>query len=69
MIIILVIGSVLAPKGSISATEDPISAARILKLKDGIGAPDFSIEDLEGNRVNLKDFRGRVVLLDFWATW
>jgi thiol-disulfide isomerase/thioredoxin len=32
-------------------------------------APAFSLEDREGRQVSLSDFRGRPVLLDFWATW
>lgn len=33
------------------------------------GAIDFSLPDLEGNMVNFSDFRGKVVIVDFWATW
>ena len=32
-------------------------------------APPFRLEDRRGRRVSLSDFRGQVVLLDFWATW
>src|SRR5438552_10925334 len=32
-------------------------------------APQFSLNDLDGRRLNLADYRGKVVLLDFWATW
>jgi peroxiredoxin len=32
-------------------------------------APDFTLGDLSGNTVSLKDYRGQIVLLDFWATW
>jgi thiol-disulfide isomerase/thioredoxin len=32
-------------------------------------APDFSLVDLAGNTVRLSDYRGKVVVVDFWATW
>jgi len=32
-------------------------------------APDFSLADAGGARITLSRYRGRVVLLDFWATW
>lgn len=32
-------------------------------------APDFTVQDLEGGAVKLSDFRGKTVVLDFWATW
>ncbi len=32
-------------------------------------APDFSLESLDGATMRLSDFRGKAVLLNFWATW
>ena len=35
----------------------------------GQPAPDFTLEDLDGNSVNLADFKGKLVILNFWASW
>ena len=35
----------------------------------GILAPDISVKTMEGKPVKLSEFRGKVVLLNFWATW
>jgi thiol-disulfide isomerase/thioredoxin len=32
-------------------------------------APDFKLQDLNGKTIRLSDFKGKPVLLDFWATW
>ena len=35
----------------------------------GITAPNFELATLDGQRVKLSDYRGKAVLLNFWATW
>lgn len=39
------------------------------KLATSTVAPDFSLESLDGKNTRLSDFRGKAVLLNFWATW
>ncbi len=57
-------------------TDYPLPAARLqdklmtyTRLLTGKQAPGFSLTDLEGRLVQLSDFKGRWVLLDFWAAW
>ena len=35
----------------------------------GSRLPDFSVKDLQGDEISSADLRGKVVLIDFWATW
>ena len=50
-----------------------LSYSTTVKAKVGIQkgneAPNIKITDLNGKTVNLKDYRGKTVLLNFWATW
>ena len=50
-----------------SAAQEPGSG--LTRLKDTPQAPDFSLHDMDGKVYRLSDYRGRVVIVNFWATW
>jgi peroxiredoxin len=45
------------------------SAAAMRVLKDGQPTPDFNLKDSTGADLRLSDYKGKAVLLNFWATW
>ena len=42
---------------------------KLLTLQPGQPAPDFTLSDPDGQSVSLSQFKGKVVLMDFWASW
>ncbi len=50
--------------GSSRPTYQPVKQVELGDL-----APNFQLEDTLGNKVSLADLRGKVVLVNFWATW
>lgn len=61
MIVVVALGGVVA------ADRLPVAGRHAVKL--GEPAPNFQLPDLQGRLVTLSDLRGKVVLLNFWATW
>lgn len=41
----------------------------IVRFNERIKAPTFTLKDLDGREVTLEDHRGKIVFLNFWATW
>ena len=39
------------------------------KVHAGEAAPDFTLRDIDGKEVQLQSFKGKVVMVNFWATW
>jgi peroxiredoxin len=50
------------------AHEDPWKGLGVIRLS-GHSPPDFTLPTLEGGSITLSDLKGRVVLINFWATW
>ena len=62
------------PRKAIQATlirslPQTASTSSVAQLEVGAIAPDFISNDPKGNAVHLSDFKGKVLVLDFWATW
>ena len=54
--------------GSVAAADIlPVAVRQVVKL--GEPAPNFQLRDMNDRLVTLSDLRGKVVLLNFWATW
>lgn len=49
--------------------DNSLEAFGFVVFTSGIMAPDFATIDLQENPVALKDYRGKVILLVFWASW
>lgn len=53
--------------GSASSSRPAYEPVKPVAMGDE--APDFQLEDNEGNKVSLSSLRGKVVMVNFWATW
>lgn len=62
-------GTVLAAIGMGSVFGAPVLASRLATHPANRPIPEFSVTRLDGAVVNSSEFKGRVVVLDFWATW
>jgi len=64
VLVTLAVGWFVFTLGLSAAAPDSLIAQASRK-----SAPGFSLTGADGTRINLADYRGKVVLLDFWATW
>ena len=49
--------------------EDYLAKLGVHRLDEKIDALEFTLPDLKGTKRSLSDFRGKFIMLNFWATW
>ena len=45
------------------------SEAGVQKMRVAVDAPDFTLKEIGGGKISLKELRGKIILLNFFATW
>ncbi len=68
LIVVIVAVIFLLPAGETPKEAETQTESTTL-VKAGDTAPDFTVELFDGSQVTLSSLRGKVVLLNFWATW
>lgn len=54
---------------STSIATAQFTEAGVQKLRVAVDAPDFTLKEIGGGKVSLKELRGKIILLNFFATW
>ena len=58
-----------AQKDTPSITQVPNESAIAKEINDADTMPQFTITDIKGKTHNTKDFKGKIIILNFWASW
>jgi len=68
---LLLLTSLVAPSvfAAEQVTAEDFKAMGLAALKEGTSSIDFTLSDLSGKKVSLSNYRGKLVFLNFWATW
>ena len=70
--ILFLVMLVASESSLMSAEKEPINyklVPNLQQMSDQSAAPQFTLPTLEGGKVSLKDFRGKLLMLNFWASW
>ena len=68
-VLIFVAVTVLVIILSLKLNDSAFKFSNQVAIKDNMPAPDFTFPGLDGKMVSLSDYKGKVVLLNIWATW
>jgi len=66
---ILILSLLLIPLALNADWQQPELSHNLTEIKQVIPASDFALQNMDEETIKLSDYRGKVVLLNFWATW
>jgi cytochrome oxidase Cu insertion factor (SCO1/SenC/PrrC family) len=69
LILAIVFFSMLLLLSNARVSNAQFSEAGVQKLRVAVEAPDFTLKEIGGGKVSLKELRGKIILLNFFATW
>ena len=55
--------------GNASTARAQFSEAGVEKLRVAVDAPDFTLKEVNGEKISLKELRGKIIFLNFFASW
>jgi peroxiredoxin len=61
--------SVLLLLTALTATDEPSASTGLIRPQDRKPAPNFALRDSAGKTASLRNYAGRILVIDFWATW
>jgi peroxiredoxin len=65
----LAAGLVVFALYGVAFSSDPFAVMGVIKPKVRMEAPAFTLMSSDGGRRSISDFKGKIILLNFWATW
>ena len=68
-VFIFVVVTVMVIILSLKLNDSAFKFSNQVAIEDNLPAPDFTFPGLDGKKVSLSDYRGKVVLVNIWATW
>lgn len=69
MLAYVMIWSALMTCAEVSADSNVMDKLGMVPIEKDVMAPDFTVKTVSGDTIKLSAMKGKVVLLNFWATW
>lgn len=69
VLVCVIVWSALMMHAEVSADSHMMAELGMLPIEEDVIAPDFTVKTVSGDTIQLSSMKGKVVLLNFWATW